>query len=391
MLQIFILHCICTLIRAVYVSWIFRTKGAPLYTTALYMAGAEAWTLGDLAVFENGEFLYPAVDRIISCTWLSVWFRFVWGLGLVCTSMILYYSEISDIMRHQRSMSTRRKQRLTLGITGSMYLAAMVSACMQPACDRVPLGVRVWLTVTCVLLYGIWAVKTHGGAQLYGRKRYAHIALSIMAFTGIFCIATGFADPSRVLAIVRWILIEITTTAILIFTIGGGFGPGMRMPIVPRPMRVPGSTNHAAIEQLKGNRVLCGHFLAFVNRAIDFSMDQNSKQATTQDEGIVLTRHDVRRWTREVMDGPPDGAFTVPPGILVILYQIPGDPVWQQKAGQAITLDAMEQIWTTFVTTSIHYTAYAAVMARHTAQQSNLRLRGFDGDEIVLLDATQNT
>ena len=107
-------------------------------------------------------------------------------------------------------------------------------------------------------------------------------------------------------------------------------------------MHVPGSSNHAAIEQLRGNRVLCGHFLAFVNRAIDFSLDQNGKQAPAQDEGIVLTRHDVRRWTREVMDGPPDGAQEQPdgswlvqtPGGLKERWTQRGDGTWRKPASR---------------------------------------------------------
>lgn len=381
----FVIHCLATVARFVYVGWIFRHKGAPLYITALLLTGCESWLLGELAVYDTGALLEPLVPRIISCTWLSVWFRFVWGIGLVCTSLILFYSEIHAIMSHQQLMSTAKKQKLTLAITGSMYLAAMTSACVQPACARVPLGVRVWLACTCVMLWMLWAIRARACAQTYGRKR-RHVLLSTgaMALAGLLSIATSFGPTALSAAVARWIAAELATCVVLVFTVGGGFGPGFRMPAAaPHTFELASS----ALDSLRNNKLLAHHFLSFVNRAHDFMLDDHTQSGTTTDGGLILTRHDIRRWVREVIDGVAPGAFTVPPGILVVLYQIPGDPQWQQKAGQQMLLDAIDSVYYTFVTTSIHFTTYSAQVARYTAQRANLRSRGYDGDEIVLLDA----
>ena len=382
-MQVFIFHCVLLCLRLTYTGWIFQHKGAPLYITCLFLAGSEAWVLGDIASFNDGELLVPMVPRVISCTWLSIFFRFVWGIALVSTAQILYYSEIRSILCNTQPMHVRRKQKITLAVTGSMYLCAMISACMQPACNRVPLAVRAWLATTCVILYLMWAVRARQCSKLYGSRKHALIALGAMAVTGLFSIATGFmSDVGIGLAVARWLCVEATVSLLLLYTIGGGFGPGLRLPVAA-PAHATVTHKHAVVDQLTNNRVLAGHFLSFINRANDFDLDGSNSEG-----GLIFTRHDVRRFVREIIDGKPD--LTISPGILVMLCDVPCSPDMRDKIGKRILHDCMDAIYAQFVANSIHYTSYATVMLRHAQQQATLRQQGYRSDEIVLLDNTHN-
>ena len=74
-MQVFIFHCVLLCLRLAYTGWVLRHKGAPFYITCLFIVGSEAWILGDIASYNDGELLVPIVPRIISCTWLSIFFR----------------------------------------------------------------------------------------------------------------------------------------------------------------------------------------------------------------------------------------------------------------------------------------------------------------------------
>ena len=104
--------------------------------------------------------------------------------------------------------------------------------------------------------------------------------------------------------------------------------------------------------------------------------------------GLIFTRHDVRRFVREVIDGKTE--LTISPGILVMLYEVPCRPDLRDRIGKKILYDCMDAIYAQFVANSIHYTAYASVMLRHAQQQATLRQRGYNCDEVVLLDNTHN-
>jgi len=146
-------HCVLSLARVVYVVWLFRTRGAPVYLTLLFLIGAEGWAVGDLATHQH-ESLAPLIPPLVSCCWLRLWFRFVFGVGLVCVSQVLFFSELRSIVCHVRPLHTHSKQRITLLVMGSMYLCVLVETILHPqSCAPVSVGARVWLAVATFLLY----------------------------------------------------------------------------------------------------------------------------------------------------------------------------------------------------------------------------------------------